>query len=91
MSAFDYDGEEAKNTDICTGQRDAKMDSGARKGGAFQNVGCVFSSKLPCLEANITMKTTVLNTQLHITMQVAKFYSYNLSDMEKSYFDIARI
>lgn len=35
MSAFDYDGEEAKNTEICTGQRDAKMDSGARKGGAF--------------------------------------------------------
>lgn len=64
-------------TEIC------KMDAEARKEGASQNVGCIFGSKLPSLDGNITMKAMILDTQLHITMYVAKCYSSNLSDMEK--------
>lgn len=64
-------------TEIC------KMDAEARKEGASWNVGCIFGSKLPSLDGNITMKAMILDTQLHITMYVAKCYSSNLSDMEK--------
>lgn len=64
-------------TEIC------KMDAEARKEGASWNVGCIFGSKLPSLDGNITMKAMIVDTQLHITMYVAKCYSSNLSDMEK--------